>query len=148
MLLETDNELIKEWCLAKGQANQFVKSIVYRVCEFDDFVNSQSEEVKKEAFDWVEKSIGELSLLHILKGMELFYTHSKTQVDELLKEYDPKKDEDGPMSQKRRAHDYNMSLDQFSLMRKIEIIEGNMYQIDSLSYTGVVLALALEELRW
>ena len=105
-----ENELIKDWCTENQDMSQIVRSIISRIVEFDEFVQTHTspDAIKM----WLENCIGKMSLVHILKGMELIRARCDDleQVEQQLQTYDPVTDHNGPLSVNRRSEDYRKLL--------------------------------------
>lgn len=114
LLKEPTPGLISAWCEENSHASWIVRSFITRILELDE-VLSQCPGLQKKVSEWVQSNIGHLSMLHILKGMEMIRESSlseenwpafKLTLDEKLSHYVPEQDENGPLSFERRVLDY------------------------------------------
>lgn len=125
-----ENELFKDWCMQNQDMSQLIRSIIARVIEFDTFLQThKNPNVMKT---WVENAIGKLTLLQILKGMELICSgsHDLHEVQLQIATYDPLTDDNGPLSVKRRAGDYLKLITSFySPQKAIEVIMQQKAQV-------------------
>jgi hypothetical protein len=116
LLMETDVECFKEWALKFSKYYQITLSLLSRILELDLALNVRSD-LKPQATNWILQSLGKMTVLHLLKGMDLIKEAIKQPSNKdwqpiqdhlqgFLSTYDPYKDPTGPLEIDRRVDDY------------------------------------------
>ena len=142
----SQNLIFIQWRNHFSTLAKYVDSMLNRIIEFEDRIKSH-QELKKLAGQWVIDQIGTLSVMQILKGLEIITNTQSTLTKEnwpnfnnsltnYLEKYDWKADENAPLGYKRTSDDLLFEHILYPKEKSLRIVEIQLNELKGLFPDG------------